>query len=45
MAETVTFRIIKTLTILDINASGWSTDLVPRTSCPYIRFEYKNVVN
>lgn len=40
MAETVTFRIIKTLTILDIKASEWSTDLVPGTSCPYIRFEY-----
>lgn len=40
MAETITFRIIKTLTILDINASEWSTDLVPWTSCPYIRFEY-----
>lgn len=40
MAETVTFRIIKTLTILDIKASEWSNDLVPRTSCPYIRFEY-----
>lgn len=30
MAETVTLSRIKTLTILDIKASEWSTDLVSR---------------